>query len=111
MNQRELVVSLVLRELVSNSAACREVGVDRRTGTRWRNGRSIPRGRWPLDHSPVLSPSQHDHQLRNLSQNERVVIADVHRAGPTSRAIGDAVPAAQDLGPCVRRLQRRWMSP
>lgn len=41
--QRERFVGLVAAGM-SNSAACREVGINRRTGTRWRYGRSIPGG-------------------------------------------------------------------
>ena len=41
VEQRELFVSLIAAG-VSNSAACRQVGVNRKTGTRWRYRRSIP---------------------------------------------------------------------
>lgn len=39
--QREEYAKLIARG-VSNSEACRLVGVNRKTGTRWRYGRTIP---------------------------------------------------------------------
>ncbi len=41
VEQREAFVSLIAAG-VSNSAACCEVGVNRRIGTRWRDGPSLP---------------------------------------------------------------------
>jgi len=41
VRQREEYARLVARG-VSNAEACRVVGVNRRTGTRWRYGRSVP---------------------------------------------------------------------
>ena len=89
--QRELFVSLIAAG-VSNSAACRQVGVNRKTGTRWRYGRSIPSaGGGLLHYPPVIKPDTAVVSPRYLSHNERVVIADLHRAGFSSRAIAQQV--------------------
>jgi transposase, IS30 family len=39
-DKRALYIELMSKG-VSNSAACRVVGVNRRTGTRWRRGRTV----------------------------------------------------------------------
>ncbi len=73
---------------VSNSEACRTVGVNRKTGTRWRYGRSIPTAGGGLVHYPsVLRPRDVVISARYLSEQERVVIADLDRAGVSRRAI------------------------
>lgn len=91
VEQRELFVSLIAAG-VSNSAACRQVGVNRKTGTRWRYGRSIPAaGGGLLHYPPVLNPATTTISSRYLSAEERVTIADLHRAGHSSRAIAEQV--------------------
>ena len=91
VEQRELFVSLIAVG-VSNSAACRQVGVNRRTGTRWRYGRSIPAADGGLLHyPPVLNPATTPINPRYLSSDERVTLADLHRAGHSSRAIAEQV--------------------
>ena len=91
IDQRELFISLIAAG-VSNSAACRQVGVNRKTGTRWRYGRSIPAaGGGLLHYPPVIKPSISLLSPRYLSHDERVAIADLHRAGLSSRAIAEQV--------------------
>ncbi|PZS31127.1 MAG: hypothetical protein DLM58_12365 [Pseudonocardiales bacterium] len=47
-------------ECVSNSEACRVVGINRKAGTRWRHGRDIPAtGRRTLHYPPVISTGPH----------------------------------------------------
>ncbi len=89
--ERELFVSLIASG-VSNSAACRTVGVNRRTGTRWRYGRSIPSaGGGLLHYPPVIMSRTAVVSPRYLSEDERIVIADLHGDGLTSRAIAEQV--------------------
>ena len=89
--QRERFVGLVGAG-VSNSAACREVGINRRTGTRWRYGRSIPgAGGELLHYPPVLTSRAAVISARYLSEDERVLIADLHQGGLSSRAIAEQV--------------------
>jgi IS30 family transposase len=86
--QREEFARLIARG-VSNSEACRLVGVNRRTGTRWRYGRTttstdgIDRHYPPMAITATKTLSAHF-----LSEAERVVIADRLRAGVSLRAIG-----------------------
>lgn len=91
VEQRELFVSLIAAGM-SNSAACRQVGVNRKTGTRWRYGRSIPSASGGLLHyPPVIKANTSIVSSRYLSHEERVAIADLHRAGLNSRAIAAQV--------------------
>ena len=85
--KREEFARLIARG-VSNAEACRIVGVNRRTGKRWRHGRTITSssGR-RLHYSPVINPRREEISARYLSAEERVVIADLHRRGLTVRAI------------------------
>ena len=72
---------------VSNVQACREVGVHRITGTRWRDGRNMvdhtgrPRYYPPIAAPPVVISA------RFLSEDERVLIGDLLRAGQSVRSI------------------------
>ncbi|WP_405021606.1 IS30 family transposase [Kitasatospora sp. NBC_00070] len=69
----------------SNTEACRIVGINRRTGNRWRSGRSSERGRRavpPID--SVVPPSG---PSRYLTEDERVHIADRLREKATIRQI------------------------
>ncbi len=55
---RQVFERLVARG-VSNSEACRVVGINRRTGTRWRYGRGIPAsGGRTLHYPPVVTPKR-----------------------------------------------------
>jgi len=73
---------------VSSAQACRMVGVNPRTGKRWRHGRTITSssGR-RLHYPPVISSRKREVSSRYLSEDERVVIADLHRQGRGVRAI------------------------
>jgi len=92
----------LVRQGVSNSEACRQVGINRRTGTRWRYGRTILNRSGTAVHYPAvirvpeLGHDPHDDAQRGagryLTERERVTIADLHREGMSVRAI------ATDLG-------------
>ena len=70
----------------SNSEACRIVGINRRTGTRWRYGRTILNTAGEAVHYPPvrLTAPKAPHP-RYLSLAERTTIADLHRAGGCAR--------------------------
>jgi IS30 family transposase len=73
---------------VSNREACGIVGVNRRTGTRWRLGRTIRNTAGEAVHYPpvrILTPSKR--HPRYLSLDERMVIADLRRERRTVREI------------------------
>ena len=78
---------------VSNREACRIVGINRRTGTRWRLGRTIRNTAGEAVHYPpvrILTPPKR--HPRYLSLDERMVIADLWREKRTVREI------ARELG-------------
>lgn len=78
------------RQGLTNSEICRMLGIDRKTGSKWRNGRrerdprtEVVRQYAPIVEvraEPVISP-------RFLSEEERVQLADLRKAGHTIRAI------------------------
>ncbi len=78
---------------VTNSQACRIVGINRRTGTRWRYGRTILNTTGdPVHYPPVSTPGlARQRHPRYLSIDERTMIADLHRQRTTVRAIAEAL--------------------
>ncbi len=100
--KREQFVGLI-RQGVANSEACRIVGVNRRTGTRWRYGRTvINRAGERLEYPPVktLRTRSRPSSLRYLALEERIAIADLHRDGSTLTTI------AAELGRRVSTISR-----
>jgi transposase, IS30 family len=86
---------------VSNSEACRIVGINRRTGTRWRYGRTILNTAGESVHyPPVRLTEPKARHPRYLSLAERTTIADLHRAGVSVRGI------AEDLGRAASTVSR-----
>jgi IS30 family transposase len=78
---------------VSNSEACRTVGINRRTGTRWRFGRTVLNTAGEAVQYPpvrIATPLKPRHP-RYLSLAERTVIADLHREKKSVRQIADAL--------------------
>lgn len=78
---------------VSNSEACRIVGINRRTGTRWRYGRTIHNTAGESVHYPPVSTPRVARRLspRYLSLDERTLIADLHCQRETVRAIAEVL--------------------
>jgi IS30 family transposase len=86
--QRQEFARLIAKG-VSNSEACRLVGVNRRTGTRWRYGRTVTfKSGAELQYPPMAITRTTCLSARFLSEDERVLIADRVRAGTSLRAIG-----------------------
>ncbi len=84
--QRAEFVRLIAQG-VSNTEACRTLGVNRRTGTRWRFGRSVPNPRGGVrEYPPVITKPVVVLSPRFLSENERAVIAHEHDRGTRVRA-------------------------
>jgi len=77
---------------VSSSEACRIVGVNQRTGKRWRHGRTITSSSGKrLHYPPVISTRKREISPRYLSEEERIRVADLRRAGLGVRAIAEQV--------------------
>jgi transposase, IS30 family len=77
----------------NNSEACRIVGINRRTGKRWRHGRTIiTRDGRKLHYPPVVTRGKvagREISDRYLSEDERVRIADLRKAGAGVRVIAE----------------------
>ena len=86
---------------VSNSEACRLVGINRKTGTRWRYGRSVRNSVGEVLHyPPVKAKEVRPRSPRYLSEHERIRIADLLAAGMTVRGI------AAELGRAPSTISR-----
>jgi hypothetical protein len=73
---------------VPNAEACLMVGVNRRTGTRCRFGRSVTSSSGRTLHYPaVINTRKREISPRYLAEDERVRIADLDRQGLGVRAI------------------------
>jgi transposase, IS30 family len=80
---------------VSNSEACRIVGINRRTGTRWRYGRTIlNKAGEPVHYPPVSLAEPKERHPRYLSLAERTMMADERRAGVSVRGIAEQMGRA-----------------
>ncbi|GAB1335430.1 IS30 family transposase [Streptomyces sp. E-15] len=77
--------SRLVQQGYSNTEACRIVGVDRRTGNKWRNGRYGERNRKPVPPMHVVGPASGP--SRYLRVDERIHIADRLREKATVRVI------------------------
>jgi transposase, IS30 family len=80
----------LIAEGVPSARACRMVGINPRTGKRWRNGRRITSGGRVLNLAPVITVTTvpvKRYSIRYLSEDERVRLADLHREGHTMREI------------------------
>jgi transposase, IS30 family len=78
----------------NNSEACRIVGINRRTGKRWRHGRTITtRDGRKLHYAPVVAAGAgrgvREISDRYLSEQERVWIADLRQTGHGVRTIAE----------------------
>ncbi|MFF2631242.1 IS30 family transposase [Kitasatospora griseola] len=76
----------LMQQGFNNSEACRIVGVNRRTGITWRNGRNAYKGR-PRTVPPVHRELSSAGPSRYLRESERLHIADRLRENATIRQI------------------------
>src|SRR5437763_16313002 len=108
VEKREQFARLIAQGF-NNSEACRIVGINRRTGKRWRHGRTITtRDGRKLHYPPVITKQKTEISDRYLSEDERGVISDLRRQKWTVRAI------AAELGrspSTVSRELRRNVDP
>ena len=103
--KREQYAALIARG-ASFSEACRIVGINRRTGKRWRHGRTITGSNGQRLHYPPVVGVKRKREIsaRFLSEDERVRIADLRRAGEGVRAI--ARELGRDPATVSRELRR-----
>lgn len=102
-DKREHYLRLMEQEM-SNSAACRTVGINRRTGTRWRYGRTYSdKAGYAYTYAPITEQPR-EISPRFLSEDERVTIADLLRAGRSIRAIAREI--GRDPGTVSREVRR-----
>jgi IS30 family transposase len=100
VEKQEWFARLVARG-VGNSEACRIVGINRRTGTRWCYGRTILNTAGePAHYPPVRLTTPKARHPRYLSLTERTTIADLHRTGVSVRDI------AHELGRAASTVSR-----
>src|SRR3954451_6813609 len=86
---------------ISNSEACRIVGIHRRTGTRWRYGRTVVNAVGDALHYPAVKITEPKvRSPRYLSETERIAIADLLSGGASLRAI------ARELGRSPSTISR-----
>lgn len=70
----------LIGEGVPSSRASRIVGINPRTGKRWRNGRKVKSGGTMLELPPVISTRpDREYSPRYLSEDERIRVADLRR--------------------------------
>ena len=102
--KRELYVRLIAQG-ISNAEACRMVGINRKTGTRWRYGRAVRNSAGELVHyPPVKIAVPRPRSPRYLSEHERVVIADLLAGGRSVRSIAAEIGRAAST--VSREIQR-----
>ncbi len=99
--QRERYLRLMSSGM-SNAQACRAVGVHRRTGMRWRHGRTVNTRHGPIHYAPISLPKKIS--ARYLSEDERIMIADGVRAGLGVREI--AIQLGRSPSTISRELRR-----
>jgi len=106
--ERELFTRLIARG-IKNAEACRIVGVNSRTGKRWRHGRTVTSGSGRrLHYPPVISTPELEISSWYLSEDERVTLADLRRCGHTVRGIATGLGRSPAT---VSRELRRNLDP
>jgi IS30 family transposase len=106
--KQEKFVRLIARG-VSNTEACRAVGVARSTGIYWRFGRTLHNTAGEAVHYPPvhrLAPPKQRHP-RYLSLAERTAIADLRREDKTVRQKGDCIMGAANQSAIGTLVERR----
>ncbi len=101
---------------VSNSEACRLVGINRKTGNRWRYGRKVRNSAGALViYAPVKITEARPRSPRYLSEQERIQIADLLAARMSVRgnrgAAGACAVDDQPRDPAQQRPGRPLPSP
>jgi len=100
---------------INNTQACRIVGIDRKTGNRWRYGRSIRNSVGERVHYPrVQIEERRPRSSRYLAEEERVTLADllsVGRGCPCDRTQAQSGSIDAQSGDPSQSRQGRSVSP
>ena len=77
------------RQGLNNSEICRMLGIGRKTGSKWRNGYTAkdPKSGRSYSYPPLVQTRESVVSARFLSEDERVVIGDLIKAGCSIRNI------------------------
>jgi len=88
MAETRVEYARLMRQGISNAETCRTLNINRRTGMRWRHGRTVkkPHGR-ETTYAPISRIAPTVISPRYLSEDERVHIADALHAGTSLRQI------------------------
>lgn len=82
--EKRALFAKLIAQGINNSEACRTVGVNRKTGNRWRYGRKITDSTGRTLHYPAMKKAEERViSSRFLSEEERVIIADRRRTKHT----------------------------
>jgi IS30 family transposase len=99
--EKQLLYGRLVSQGVSNSQACRLVGINRKTGNRWRYGRSVRNSAGESVHYPAVNIAEPKQRSpRYLAEQERIAIADLLAADTTLRGI------ARELGRSASTISR-----
>lgn len=101
--KRDLYVQLMSQGM-KNSTACQQVGVNRKTGQRWRLGRVIKDAKNGDYHYAPIMPAPVALSKRYLSDQERFVIAAGVRGGRSKRSI--ATELSRSASTVCREVER-----
>lgn len=87
----------LMQQGLSNAEICRQLGIHRKTGVRWRHGRRTrDQGTGRTRYYAPIAPQRQRQPLsaRYLSEEERVQIADLRKSGCSVRAIAEQLGRA-----------------
>lgn len=105
MTDKRVLFARMIRQGVSISEACRQLGIDRKTGHWWKNGGVITRNGVTRVVEPIINQVQERPESgRYLSEDERILIADGVRAGRSASSIAAGLGRA--VSTVARELQR-----
>lgn len=87
--------SELIAQGINNSEACRRVGINRKTGNRWRYGRRVRNSAGALViYAPMKINQARPRSPRYLSEQERIQIADLLAAKTSVRGIAEQLGRA-----------------
>jgi hypothetical protein len=106
MAETRVEYARLMRQGISNAEACRTLNINRRTGMRWRHGRTVkkPHGR-ETTYAPISRIAPTVISPRYLSEDERVHVADALHAGTSLRQIATSTQLRDTIH---KMLKDQW---